>query len=318
MGTARYLAKRVLLLIVTLVLVSMIIYAATLVIPADPGKVFLGKTASPRQIAEFNHRNGLDQNAISGYITWLGHFIHGNLGESVVSQQSVSSLVIPRLERTMLLAVFAFTIATPISFALGLISGVRSSSKIDFGISVGVLGLAALPEFVIAVIMVWIFAITWPIFPVSSAQVLYGSTSQRLEAYILPAVTLALVVIPHMTRQIRVAVHEVNAAPFMRAGRLRGLASRVLLARHLLPTVGGRVVNVVALNFSELLAGVVVVETVFAFPGIGQQLVQAISSNDVTVMQAVALIIGSAYIIVNFVADAMVVMLNPRLRRSVR
>ena len=218
----------------------------------------------------------------------------------------------------MLLAVFAFLLATPLAFALGLISGMRSSSAADLGISFSVLGLAALPEFVIAVVVVAIFAITWPILPVASGQVLYGSTTSKFEAYILPAVTLALVVLPHMTRQIRIAVREVNGSPFMRAVRLRGLGGRVIVTRHLLPTVSGRVVNVVALSFAELLAGVVVVESVFAFPGVGQQLVQAISSNDVTVMQAVALIIGSAYIIVNFAADAMVVLLNPKLRRGAK
>ena len=316
MAAGKYLGRRLLLLVVTLVAVSIIVYAATLVIPADPGKVFLGKTASPRQIAAFNHRNGLDQNALEGYLTWVGHFLHGNLGQSIVSQQSVTSLVIPRLERTMLLAVFAFLIAVPLSFTLGLVSGLRASSVADIGISFGVLGLSALPEFVIAVIVVAIFAIYWQILPVASDQVLYGSTTSKFEAYILPAVTLALVVTPHMARQIRVAVREVNGAPFMRAARLRGLPNHVVLTRHLLPTVSARVVNVVTLNFSELLAGVVVVETVFAFPGIGQELVQAISSNDVTVMQAVALIIGSAYIIVNFAADALVVALNPRLRRG--
>jgi peptide/nickel transport system permease protein len=154
------------------------------------------------------------------------------------------------------------------------------------------------------------------VLPVTSAAVLYGDLQARVEAYILPATTLALVAIPYMTRQIRVAVREVVAAPYIRSAALRGLTPRALTWHHVVPTASARVVNVFALSLAELMAGVVVVETVYAFPGIGQELVQSINSADVTIVQATALIIGSAYILLNFIADALVIVLNPRLRRA--
>lgn len=311
-----YIGKRLLLAVVTLVIISIVIYVATFIVPADPAKVWLGRYASPYQIRVFNRENGLDQSALAGYMAWASHFLTGNLGKSIITQAPVSTIVLPRLERTMLLATLAFLLAVPAAFFLGIITGTRPGSRLDRIISVQILGIAAFPEFVIAVILATIFAIYLKVLPVSSSQVLYGSFSAQLEGYVLPAATLALAVIPHMTRQIRVAVREVYESPFLRAARLRGLQPRVMLIGHLLPSVGARVVNVVALNFAELLAGVVVVETVFAFPGIGQELIQAISSNDVAVMQACAIIIGGAYVALNFLADAIVVALNPRLRRG--
>jgi peptide/nickel transport system permease protein len=312
----RALAARALLMLATLVVVSIIVYAATLIVPADPARVFLGKAATPAQVEAFRHREGLDRGPVAGYLFWAKKFVRGDWGDSIISQTPVTTLVLPRLARTFLLALVAFLIAAPISILLGLFGGKRSGSIADVGVSVGVLGLGALPEFVIGIGLLLIFAIQLGVLPVTSAAVLFGDFHARVEAYILPALTLALVAIPYMTRQIRVTVREVVAAPYIRAAALRGVPPQTLTWRHVVPTSSARVVNVLSLSLAELMAGVVVVETVFAFPGIGQELVQSINSADVTVVQATALIIGSAYIILNFVADALVIALNPKLRRS--
>ncbi len=309
------LLRRLALLLVTLVAVSMLVYGATSVVPADPAKVFLGKVASPEQVQAFRHREGLDRSVFAGYVFWGSNFIRGNWGESVVSQTAVTSLVIPRLQRTFLLALFAFLIAAPISVLVGLTGGKRAGSNADVTLSIAILAIGALPEFVIGVILLLVFGVELAVLPVTSAALLFGGVSAKVDAYILPALTLALVAIPYMTRQIRAAVREVSATPYVRAAALRGLRPRRLTWSHIFPPAAGRVVNVMSLSLAELMAGVVVVETVFAFPGIGQELVQSINSADVTVVQACALLIGSAYIVLNFIADALVIALNPRVRR---
>jgi peptide/nickel transport system permease protein len=303
-------------MIATLIAVSIVVYAATLLVPADPARVFLGKTATAAQVQAFRVREGLNRNPVSGYLFWSGNFLRGNWGESIISQTSVKALVLPRIQRTFLLAVLAFLIAAPVSLLLGLASGKRSGSARDVALSIGVLTLGSFPEFIIGVALLLIFAIKLHVLPVVSAAITFGNAQAQIEAYVLPAVTLALTAIPYMTRQIRVAVREVVATPYVRSAALRGLSPRTLTWGHVVPTASGRVVNVVALSLAELMAGVVVVETVFAFPGIGQELVQSINSADVTVVQACALIIGSAYIVLNFVADALVIALNPKLRRA--
>lgn len=313
---ARAIARRALLAVATLVVVSAVVYAATLLVPADPAKVFLGKTATQEQVQAFRHREGLDRNPLVGYLLWSERFVRGDWGESIISQQPVTSLVVDRLQRTFLLALLAFLVAAPISLLLGLGGGKRAGSLPDVGLSVVILGLAALPEFVIGIGLLLIFSIEFALLPVTSAAILFGGPRATIDAYVLPTLTLALVAIPYMTRQIRSSVRDVIATPYVRAAALRGLSRRTLTWHHIVPTASGRVVNVLCLSLAELMAGVVVVETVFAFPGIGQELVQSINSADVTVVQATALIIGSAYIVLNFVADALVTLLNPELRRA--
>ena len=313
---ARAIARRAVLTLATLVVVSAVVYSATLLVPADPAKVFLGKAATQEQIQAFRHREGLDRNPVVGYLLWSERFVRGDWGESIISQQSVTSLVVPRLQRTFLLALLAFLVAAPISILFGLAGGKRAGSLPDVSLSVVVLGLAALPEFVIGIGLLLIFSIELALLPVTSAAILFGGARATVDAYVLPTLTLALTAIPYMTRQIRSAVREVIATPFVRGAALRGLSRRTLTWRHVVPTASGRVVNVLCLSLAELMAGVVVVETVFAFPGIGQELVQSINSADVTVVQATALVIGTAYILLNFAADALVTVLNPKLRRA--
>jgi peptide/nickel transport system permease protein len=315
-ATAPLLLKRLLLTILTLVAISIVVYVATLVIPTDPARVALGKTATEDQLAAFRHAQGLDRGVVQAYLFWASRFVRGDWGSSVLSQVSVATLVLPSLVRTAILAVAAFVIAFPISLGLGMLAGRRVGSKLDRLLSATVLTIAALPEFIIAVVLLLLLAVYWPVFPISSAGLLYADPGTALAAFALPAITLALVVIPHMTRQSRVVIAETMTEQFVRSGQLRGLSDRALMFRHVLPSAAGRIVNVGALNLAELIAGVVVVETVFAFPGIGRGMVEAVSGNDLPVVQAIALIIGTSYVLINFVADALVVLLNPRLRRG--
>jgi peptide/nickel transport system permease protein len=308
--------KYFLLALTTLVFLSLVIYVATLVVPADPAKIYLGKTASEEQIRAFREQQGLDRGVVLGYVDWAREVAVGNWGTSIYGGDSVTSIVLPALARSSILVLFAFLLAVPVSLLLGVFTGRRASSASDLSVSSGLLVTASLPDFVIGVILLWVFAATLGWFPVSSAVILFGSPEQAAKAYVLPALTLALTVIPHISRQVRGAVREASATPHVRAASLRGLSNRRVVWRHVVPTSLSQVVNVIALNLPELLAGVVVVETVFAFPGIGYQFIQAITQNDVAIVQAIALIIGTVYVASSFAADSLVAALNPRLRRS--
>lgn len=307
--------KYLLLAVATLVFLSVVIYVATLVVPADPAKVYLGKTATPEQIEAFREQQGLNHGVVLGYVDWARQVAVGNWGTSIYGGETVTSLVLPALGRSTLLVLFAFFVAVPISMLLGVFTGRRASSPADISVSSGLLFVAALPDFVIGVLLLWIFAATLGWFPVSSAIVLFGSPGQAAKAYVLPAMTLALTVIPHISRQVRGAVREASATPHVRAASLRGLSNRRVVWGHVVPTSLSQVINVIALNLPELLAGVVVVETVFAFPGIGYLFIQSITQNDVAIVQAIALIIGAVYVASSFTADSLVAVLNPKLRR---
>lgn len=299
---------------VTLVAVSAIIYGATLLVPADPAKIYFGRAATPQQIREFRHDQGLDVNPALGYVRWASQAARGQWGHSIFNNTPVTDIVGPRLRRSVFLALLAFALAVPVAFVVGLVGGRRAGSRLDLILSLGVLCVAALPDFIIGVTLLWLFAVYIPVLPVSSAGILFSSFWNSASSYALPAITLALTVVPHIARQVRSAIREAAEAPHVRAATLRGLPARLVTWRYLVPTATGRVINVIALNLPELLAGVVVVESVFAFPGIGRALIEAITENDVAVVQAVALVIAAVYVIANFVADSLVVLSNPRLR----
>jgi len=313
---ALVLARLLSLAAVTLVFLSIVIYVATLVVPADPAKIYLGRTASPEQIATFRQQQGLNHGVVVGYTHWAGEVAVGNWGTSIYGGDAVTSVVLPGLGRSAILVLVAFALAVPLSLLLGIFTGRRSSSFADISASSVLLVIASLPDFVIGVLLLWLLAAELHWFPVSSGIVLFGHGWQVAKAYVLPALTLSLTVVPHISRQIRGAVREARTTAHVRAAELRGLPSRRVVWRHVVPTSLGRVVNVIALNLPEMLAGVVVVETVFAFPGMGYQFIQSITENDVAVVQAIALVIGAVYVFSNFTADALVAALNPKLRRG--
>jgi peptide/nickel transport system permease protein len=315
-GVARFLATRLALAVLTLVVISAITFFATNVIPGDPARIALGKNATPGQLRDYDRQQGLDRPVVTRYVRWVGNAVRGRWGTSVLSQQRVTSLVIPRIWRTVLLGFFAMLIAVPMAFLLGVYSAQRSGRAVDTAISFGSLFVNSLPEFVVAIALLMVFGVELGWFPIESSGVAFGTDADAIKGYILPVLTLATVLAPYMTRMIRANVRDVAGRPFIRSAVLRGLSRRRVVWRHVVPNASLPVINVVALSMAELIGGVVVIETVYGFPGVGQLLVDSVGSRDIPTVQVIALIIGTGVVLLNFLADSVVLLLNPQLRGS--
>jgi peptide/nickel transport system permease protein len=316
MGVARFLASRLAFAVITLVVISAITFFATNAIPTDPARIALGKNATPAQLTAYDKQQGLERPVVDRYFSWVGGVLRGNWGTSVLSQQSVSSLVVPRIARSALLALFGMLLAVPLAYVLGVYSAQRSGRPSDRVVSISALFVNSLPEFVVAILLLVILGVVLQILPVESSGAAFDTGFGRIKAYILPVLTLALVLTPYMTRMVRANVRDVAGRPFVRSAVLRGVPRRRVIWRHVVPSASLPVVNVVALSTAELIGGVVIIENVFGFPGVGQLLVTSVGSRDIPTVQVIALIIGIGVVVVNFLADVAVLALNPRLRRA--
>lgn len=310
----RYALSRVLAAVATLVLISILTFLATNVVPNDPARIALGRQATPEQIAAYHEQQGLDEPVVRRYLTWVGDFVRGDWGTSTLNRQPVREEVLPRVRRSVTIAVIAMLIATPLAFLIGAFLGRRTGTRTDLASSIALLLVNSLPEFVIGLCLLAVLGVALGWLPVESSGALFGSGWTEVRAYILPILTLVLVVTPYMARMVRVQVRETLGHAHVRSALLRGVPVRRLTWRHVVPNASLPVVNVVALNLAELLGGLVVVEVVFAFPGVGQLLVDSVNGKDIPTVQAIALIAGVGFVIINAFADLAVLMLNPRLR----
>lgn len=313
-GVLRFAGSRLAFAALTLVAISMVTFAATNIVPADPARVALGKFATPEQIAAYNEQQGLDRPVVQRYATWVGDAVRGDWGTSVLSSQQVTEMVTPRIGRSLLLALSAMLVAIPIAFLLGVYSAQRIGRPSDLVVSTGTLLVNSLPEFVVGIALLFVFAVQLGVLPIESSAAAMGTGLDQVRAYVLPVATLAIVLVPYIARMVRASVRDVSGQPFVRSAALRGVSHRGLVWRHVVPNASLPVVNVIALTMAELVAGVVIIETVFAFPGIGQLLVSSVGSKDIPVVQIITLVIGLGFVIFNLLADLAVLALNPRLR----
>lgn len=304
--------------LLTLLLVSLVTFMATSLSGTDAARAALGRLVTEEQIELFRQQQGLGEPIVKRYFIWLGHALQGNWGISLQSKTPVADLVLPRAARSLLLALTALALAVPIAFCLGALAALRPGGKLDTAISNATLLIIGLPEFVIGLGLLYFFAVWLKLLPPNSTAASGADLTIRLKAYMLPMLTLTLLLIPYILRMVRSAFREVMAAPYVQAAVARGVSTPRLLMRHVLPNTLGPVVNVVALSLAEVLAGVVVVETVFGFPGLGQLTVFSVASVDYAVIQACVLISAVGFILINLAADALVILTNPRLRRAVR
>jgi peptide/nickel transport system permease protein len=307
-------------LVGTLFVLSLVTFLATNAIPGNPAIAAIGHFATPQQIHAFRIQEGLNRPLVVRYVFWLSEFVRGDWGTSIISQQAVRSLVLPRFARTVILALASFFLALPIALSLGVYAGRRAQRPIDRGLSMALLALSALPEFVIGVLLLFVLAVWLRVLPVDSSALAFGGIGlgATVQAYLLPTITLTLVLIPYIARLMRANVREVMREPHIQAAVLQGIRGLRLSARRVAPNAARPVVNVLALNLSELVAGVVVVETVFGFPGAGQLLVNSVESQDVPTVQALVMLIGAMLVIFNLLADLALLVLNPRLRKAGR
>jgi peptide/nickel transport system permease protein len=315
MGLAiKLIVQRIALGLLLLLAVSVLIFAGTQILPGDVAQSILGQSATPESLANLREELGLGEPAVSRYFSWLGGILTGDLGTALTSGADISSAIGQRLGNTLFLAAVAAVISVPTAILLGLVAVRFKDRWPDKLISATTLASISLPEFFIGYLLILVFGVKLGWFP-TVATVYEGMPfGQRLNAVVLPALTLTLVVLAHMMRMTRAAILNVMQSAYVETAELKGLSSFKIIRKHALPNAISPVVNVVMLNMAYLIVGVVVVEVIFVYPGMGQYLVDHVSKRDVPVVQACGLVFAAIYIGLNLVADVVSVLSNPRLR----
>lgn len=318
--------QRLALGFVTLLIVSVVIFVAVNLLPGDFAQSILGQGATPESVAAIRQDLGLDQPMVTRYFNWLGGALQGDFGNSfaqanfanftgsVSGSGSVAQQIGPRFANTMFLAAVSAAIAVPFAIVLGVLAALYRNSVFDKATNIFTLSSISSPEFFLAYILILFLAVLNPILP-SVSNIFSGmSFGERLEKTLLPALTLTLVVTAHMMRMTRAAIINLLASPYIEMARLKGVSPMRVIVRHALPNALAPIINVVAINLAYLITGVVVVEVVFVYPGIGQLFVDSVKFRDIPVVQACCLIFATAYILLNLTADVMSILSNPRLR----
>ncbi|MEM6940427.1 MAG: ABC transporter permease [Pseudomonadota bacterium] len=312
---AKLLVQRISLGLLLLLLVSIVIFVGTSILPGDVAQQILGQSATPEALANLREELGVNDPPVTRYFNWLGGILTGDLGTALTSGQSINEAVGRRLSNTLFLAVCAAVIAVPLAILLGLLAVRFQERWPDKMISATTLTTISMPEFVIGYIMMFIFGVQLRWF--SPTAVSYRPDADfftRLESIALPVIVLTLVVLAHMMRMTRAAILNVMQSAYIETAELKGMSTFKVIRKHAFPNAISPVVNVVMLNLAYLVVGVVVVEVVFVYPGMGQYLVDHVTKRDLPVVQACGIIFAAIYIGLNLVADVVSVLTNPRLR----
>jgi len=305
----------------TLFVVSIIIFSAIEMLPGDFGQAILGQAATQETVAAFRRELGLDQPAYLRYLQWVGGALQGDLGTSfsgrnasgIDRSRAVVDLIAPRLWNTLFLAGLTAVIAVPIALALGVSTALFRNSVYDRTVNTATLTTNSFPEFFVAYILILLLASLYPVFP-SLANVDDSTPlAERAFRTALPALTLTLVIVAHMMRMTRAAIINLLASPYIQMARLSGASQTEVIIKHALPNAWAPIATVIAFNLAYLVVGVVVVEVVFVYPGVGQLMVDAVTSRDIPVVQGCALIFAITYILLNLIADIIGIITNPRL-----
>ena len=310
----RFLLVRFSLIAITLVVVSLAIFGITEVLPGDIAVQVLGVGATEVNLEAVRERLDLNRPAYVRYLDWVGSAARGDLGDSYHQSRPVVDIVKPRLYNSAILAVFAFLISVPTAVITGVWAGVRRNSLGDHAVSVASLVAISLPEFVTGVLLIVIFASTFHLFPSSSIVLPGTSPLTRPEILVLPTLTLTGVVFAYIMRMTRANVIEVMETHYVRTAILKGLSMRRVIFRHVIPNAMLPTISVIAVNVGFMIGGLIIVENVFAYPGLGRLLLVSIQSRDVPLLQALALLIAAIYSFSNLIADLSYGLLNPRIR----
>jgi len=309
----RWLGQRILLGLATLVVISMVIFVVTRLLPGDAASTILGQQATPDQVASLRHELGLDRPIAAQYWSWVSGIFHGDLGESLSNGIAVSSLLVPRLVNSLMLVAYTAIIAVPLAFAIGSLAARASKGVWDHvvnGVSIFLLGM---PQFVIAILLILLFATSVFHWLPAISMVTDGSRPFTHPAVmVLPVATLVLNVLPYLVRMVRASVASALGSDYVTAARLRGVPPSLLLRRHALRNAIVPSIQGVGLTMAYLLGGVVVIEFLFQYPGLGSLLTTAVSSRDLPVVQTTVLTFSAAYIAINIVTDLCSMLLSPR------
>lgn len=311
----RIIIRRLAMGVLTLLAVSVLIFGATEVLPGDVASAVLGQGATPETLAVFRQELGLDKPATTRYLEWFYGAVRGDLGVSMTNKRAIVEEVAPRFRNTMFLALFAALIAVPLSVGLGILSAINEGKPVDRVANVLSLMTVSVPEFFIAYLLILVFSVQLDWLPSLATVFPEMGLGERLYVTALPAVTLTLLVTAHMLRMTRASVLSVMSQPYIEMAFLKGLRRTRVVIHHALPNAAAPIIAVVALNLAYLIVGVVVIEVVFVYPGIGQLMVDAVSKRDLPVVQACGLIFAGAFVVLNTTADILAILVNPRLRR---
>ncbi|MCF6111777.1 ABC transporter permease [Mesorhizobium muleiense] len=329
--------------LITLFVVTIIIFSAIAMLPGDFAKAMLGQSATPETVAAFQREIGIDRPPVERYFAWVGQIVQGDFGSSFASRtgyrRTVAEIIAPRLYNTMFLAVMTALIAVPLALGLGILAALYRNSWFDRVVNTVTLTTISFPEFFVAYMLAYLIisrdtfigtefaqslpewlaaSINWVLNLVPKFPTL-ANISDRTPFWehvwraALPSITLTLVIVAHMMRMTRAAIINMLASPYIDMARLKGMSPMTIVLRHALPNAWAPIVTVIAFNLAYLIVGVVVVEVVFVYPGIGQLMVDAVKSRDVPVVQACALIFAATYILLNLTADIISIATNPRL-----
>ena len=309
----RVVAQRFALGLLTLFIVSLVIASIVELLPGDITQAILGQTATPETVEAFRRELGIDRPVHERYIEWLRGMVTGDMGKSLANKREISELVGTRLSNTLFLGGFAAAIAVPLSLILGLLAALYRNSIFDRGINLFTLTSISFPEFFVAYILILLFAVKTGWFPGISNVSTDLPLGDKLFRTLLPAATLTLVVVAHMMRMTRAAIINLLSSDYIEMAHLKGIRPMRVIFYHALPNAWGPIVNVIALNLAYLVVGVVIVEVVFVYPGLGQLLVDSVSKRDVPVVQACSMIFAGVYILLNLLADIVSIITNPRL-----
>jgi peptide/nickel transport system permease protein len=310
----RYLLRRLAFVGLTVLFTSMLIFGITRLLPGDVAGIILGREAGEAARAQLRVELGLDDPPPVQYARWLGAFVRGDWGQSYSSNEPVREVVLPRLRNSLMLAAVTLVMAVPLALGLGVLAGLRAGSWLDGLISVAALGVVGLPEFVTGVVLIELLAFRLRLLPANSTIRLEAPFLEALPMLILPALTATLVLLAYITRLVRAGVVEELEQPYVRTARLKGLAPAAVVLRHVLRNALLPAITVIAISFGWLMGGLVVVENVFNYPGLGRLLVFAIDRRDLPLLQAITLLSVLAYAGANLLADWLYTWLDPRLR----
>jgi peptide/nickel transport system permease protein len=309
----RYFLKRLGLALITLVLVSLAVFGVAEVLPGDVGRTILGPYASNEQVERLNHELGNDRPLLVRYGEWIGGFVTGDWGESQLLNTPVRPLVSERLKNSLILGGFALLLIVPLSIGLGVLAALHYGKFLDRLISVTGLSLIALPEFVAGVILLVVFAVKLGWFPVSS-DVPSANPVDVFQQLLLPSIPLMLVLFGYISRMARAGTVESLHSNYVRTAILKGLPRRQVIARHVLRNALLPTISVVSVQVGYLVGGLVVIETLFSYPGIGKLVLDSAVGHDLPVLEATVLTVAVLYMVSNLVADVLYAVLNPRIR----
>jgi peptide/nickel transport system permease protein len=314
----KFILTRIALGLLSLLAVSILIFVATELLPGDVASAVLGQGATKETLAAYRIELGLDRPAFVRYWEWFTGAIQGDFGNALTNKREIFPELMKKFKNTLFLAGTAALIAVPISVGLGIIAAINEGKWQDRWANIVSLATISVPEFFIAYLLILVFAVKLRWFPSLSTVFDTMTISEKLYKIALPAVTLTMLVAAHMLRMTRSSVLSIMSQPYIEMAFLKGMPRSRVIIKHALPNAAAPIISVIALNLAYLIVGVVVIEVVFVYPGVGQYMVDGVTKRDLPVVQACGLLFAATFIILNTVADILAIIANPRLRKPTR